>query len=141
MEFQKKPRENTILEEVKNKLAQSDECIGKWIKTNRSEFYWIDFDMVQYVQSMDHYCKIFLANRSHPLVMKANLKSDISDVLLPKNQVFFRINRSCIINLKRIHRIEGSRLIFDAMDRSNNRMFIVSQHAKQKLFKQLKIFH
>lgn len=69
----------------------------------------INFSEIIYIESMQEYIRINIENQS-PVMSLMSLKKIES--FLP-NQLFMRVHRSYIVNLKKITMIERNRIVFD----------------------------
>ncbi|MEI7727474.1 MAG: LytTR family DNA-binding domain-containing protein [Bacteroidota bacterium] len=69
----------------------------------------IDFNEIRYIQGMSEYVKIYLTH-GKPIMSLLSLKS--LETQLPEN-MFMRVHKSYIVNLKKINIIERNEIVYD----------------------------
>ena len=70
----------------------------------------IHIPSIRYIESMSEYLRIYLENEAKPLIILLSLKK--LEERLPKD-LFMRVHRSYIVNLKKIQEISRLRIIMD----------------------------
>jgi two-component system LytT family response regulator len=83
----------------------------------------IDFNEIRYIQGMSEYVKIYLT-QGKPIMSLLSLKS--LELELPEN-MFMRVHKSYIVNLRKINVIERNEIVYD-----NGTIIPVSQQYKSK---------
>ncbi len=71
----------------------------------------VDINKIRYIEGMSEYLRIHLDDSPRPLIVLLSMKK--IEERLPRN-IFMRIHRSYIINLKKIQEVNKSRVILDA---------------------------
>ncbi len=71
----------------------------------------VDINKIRYIEGMSEYLRIHLDGSPRPLIVLLSMKK--IEERLPRN-IFMRIHRSYIINLKKIQEVNKSRVILDA---------------------------
>ena len=69
----------------------------------------INFDNILYIEGLKDYIKVYLSGEIKPILSLSTIKS--IENKLPESK-FMRVHRSYIVNLKKIHTIERSRIVF-----------------------------
>ena len=105
-----------------------------WVKTDRSTYHGVDQHDILCVEAYDHYCKIHINGFSSPLITKASLKRDIWEGGLRTYQHFFLLNRSIIINLGHVKRVEGNVLHIEGVRLEKNAKLTVPKEKRDALY-------
>jgi two-component system, LytTR family, response regulator len=92
-----------------------------FIKSNLVRYKVLISD-IQYIEALGDYVKVFTKTQTYTVL--STMKS-MEDQLL--NDVFFRVHKSFIINLKKVSKIKGSEVVID------QKMIPISRHKKQEL--------
>jgi DNA-binding LytR/AlgR family response regulator len=116
--IQKAEHHNTLLQ--KHELEINPDSV--FIKSNKKTFQ-VKFEDITYIEGLGDYIKIY-TNNAHFIT---NVSMKRMEELLPKN-MFFRIHKSSIVNLKKIVSIEGN------MVEVVNKKLVVGNNYRQDFF-------
>ncbi|MEM9298010.1 MAG: LytTR family DNA-binding domain-containing protein [Bacteroidota bacterium] len=94
----------------KNDKAENNEYI--WLSLKRGVYQKLHFEAIKYIEAVDHYIRIYCDSDSLPLI-KATLKGFYNQYLEARGN-FYLLNRSCIINLLKVRKIENNQLFIDS---------------------------
>lgn len=81
---------------------------GLWISLKRGVYKNIDIEDVIYIKAADHYLKIYVKDKE-PFIIKSSLNEFYKNSLL-QYKIFYLLGRSCIINLKKVYKVENNHL-------------------------------
>lgn len=74
---------------------------------NKEHTIIVEQDEIIYIESLNHYCYIYIKNNSEPFKSRISM----SHILKELTFYFYRINRSYIINLNEIKKIQNGKVI------------------------------
>lgn len=103
-----------------------------WMTTGKGRYEKIQLNSIRYIQSDDHYLKVYLFQQKHPIVFKFNLR-DFYWQYLSVFDNFFYLDRSRVINLNFTNLIESNHIYIQ------NQGFSIPKINKVKLYERLKI--
>lgn len=104
-----------------------------WIKSDRSVYEKVDPRHIVCVEALDHHCRFYIRNQS-PIVTSAKLKQEVFENGLAPLGSFYLLNRSTIINLDEVDRIEGNQVIMKELKPLNNKALLVPKDRRKELF-------
>lgn len=103
-----------------------------WVTSGRGEYSQVNLGELTFLQVEDHYIKAFSKYEERPVMFKYNLK-DFHQLYLQRLPEFFYLDRSRVINLRFVKKIEGNHVYI-----GDNR-FSIPRSNKQFLFARLGI--
>ena len=109
-----------------------------WIKSDRSVYEKVDPKHIVCVEALDHHCRFYVRNQS-PIITSAKLRGEVFENGLAAYGSFYMLNRSTIINLNEVDRIEGNQVIMKELKPLNNKSLIVPKERRKDLFGSLGI--
>ncbi len=109
-----------------------------WIKSDRSVYEKVDPKHIVCVEALDHHCRFYIRNEK-PIITSAKLKQDVYENGLEPLGTFYLLNRSTIINLDEVDRIEGNQVIMRELKPLNNKSLLVPKERRKELFDYLGI--
>ncbi len=109
-----------------------------WIKSDRSVYEKVDPRHIICVEALDHHCRFYIRNEK-PIVTSAKLKQEVFENGLGPLGTFYLLNRSTIINLNYVERIEGNQVIMKEFKTMNNKSLLVPKDRRRELFNYLGI--
>lgn len=109
-----------------------------WIKSDRSVYVKVDPKHIVCVEALDHHCRFYIRNEK-PIITSAKLKQEVFENGLGPLGSFYLLNRSTIINLDEVDRIEGNQVIMKELKPLNKKSLLVPKERRKELFDQLGI--
>lgn len=109
-----------------------------WIKSDRSVYEKVDPRHIVCVEALDHHCRFYIRNEK-PIITSAKLKQEVFENGLGPLGSFYLLNRSTIINLDEVDRIEGNQVIMKELKPLNKKSLLVPKERRKELFDQLGI--
>lgn len=110
-----------------------------WIKSNRAVYEKVDPGNIVCVEALDHHCRFYIRNQN-PIVTSAKLRQEVFENGLAAYGCFYLLNRSTIINLNMVDRIEGNQVIMKNLKPlSNKKSLLVPKDRRKDLFESLGI--
>ena len=109
-----------------------------WIKSDRSVYEKVDPKHIVCVEALDHHCRFYIRNEK-PIITSAKLKQEVFENGLGPLGSFYLLNRSTIINLDEVDRIEGNQVIMKELKPLNKKSLLVPKERRKELFDQLGI--
>ena len=109
-----------------------------WIKSDRSVYEKVDPRHIVCVEALDHHCRFYIRNQA-PIVTSAKLRQEVFENGLASYGSFYLLNRSTIINLDEVDRIEGNQVIMKELKPLNNKSLLVPKERRKDLFESLGI--
>lgn len=109
-----------------------------WIKSDRSVYEKVDPRHIVCVEALDHHCRFYIRNQN-PIVTSAKLKQEVFENGLAPLGSFYLLNRSTIINLDEVDRIEGNQVVMRELKSLNNKSLLVPKDRRKDLFDHLGI--
>ncbi|MBN1158019.1 MAG: response regulator transcription factor [Bacteroidales bacterium] len=91
---------------MQNQIAADDEFL--FLKSEY-KIKRINFNDILYIEGLKDYIKVYTQNETRPVLSLTSLK--LLESKLPGSK-FMRVHRSFIVNLRKIHTIERSRIVF-----------------------------
>lgn len=82
-----------------------------WISPKRGVHQRVDLSTIKFIEAEDHYIRIHCEGQQLPLI-KSTLGGFYNEKLANKGYFYF-LNRSCIINTRKVVKIENHQLIID----------------------------
>lgn len=108
-EFLKAVQKALKLFELEQKAVQIDSNKDFLFIKSEYKIRRINYDEILYIEGLKDYIKIYLKHNPRPILSLASLKS--LEIKLP-SEMFMRVHRSFIINLKQVETVERQHIIF-----------------------------
>lgn len=109
-----------------------------WIKSDRTVYKQVDPKHIVCVEALDHHCRFYLRNQP-PVVTGARLKSEVYEGGLSEFGSFYLLNRSIIINLNEVDRVEGNQIFMKDLKMLRKKSLLIPHERRKDLFERLGI--
>lgn len=109
-----------------------------WIKSDRSVYVKVDPRHIVCVEALDHHCRFYVRNHP-PIIACVRLKSEVYEGGLEELGSFYLLNRSTIINLDEVDRVEGNNLILRDLKLFNRKNLIIPKERRKEVLNRLGI--